>query len=83
MSDKRIPTAGRIVHFYDTLLRPHANNHVGAGPYAAIVTQAGESFVNLRVLSPLGDDWIEMSVEEKPENAGPSDDRYWSWPPRA
>ena len=85
MSDKQIPTVGRIVHYYSHTFGPDQNNGVGPGPYAAIVTQVipGGRYVNLRVLLPIGGSFNSTSVEEKPESAGPSDDRYWVWPPRA
>lgn len=74
------PTVGRIVHFFNTALPTDANNHVGPGPYAAIVTQVFDGpFVNLKVLVPFGDDLHEGSVPEKSEL---HDARYWTWPPR-
>lgn len=72
------PSVGRIVHFYNESLPASANNSIGVGPYAAIVTQAFEGpYVNLKVL-PYGDSWDEGSVSEKSEGGT----RYWVWPPR-
>lgn len=78
MSDR--PTVGRIVHFYNEALAPYGKNGIGAGPYAAIVTQTFPSgpYINLKVL-PYGDAWDEGSVNEKAEGST----RYWEWPPRA
>jgi hypothetical protein len=72
-------TVGRIVHFYNKMLDSNANNGIGHGPYAAIVTQDFGSgpYVNLKVL-PYGNAWDEGSVSEKTEGAT----RYWEWPPR-
>ena len=74
------PTVGRIVHFYNEALPPNANNGIGVGPYAAIVTQVFSSgpYVNLKVL-PYGNAWDEGSVSEKTEGIV---GRYWIWPPR-
>jgi len=74
------PTIGRIVHFFDAALRADANNHVGPGPYAAVVTQVFDgACVNLKVIVPFGDDRHEGSVPEK--KAGDYSARYWTWPP--
>lgn len=74
------PTIGRIVHFYDFTLAADANNSVGPGPYAAIVTQVfAGPYVNLKVFVPFGDDRHEGSVAEK--TGGTPASRYWTWPP--
>lgn len=77
MSDQK-PTVGRIVHFYNLSLDDAANNSIGKGPYAAVVTQTFPGpYVNLKVL-PYGASWDEGSVSEKAEGST----RYWEWPPR-
>jgi hypothetical protein len=80
------PTVGRIVHFYsDTLLRtgPHNGfNGQGAGPYAAIVTQAFDGgYINLKVTLPFAAAIDEGSVSEKGSPMATAG-RYWEWPPR-
>lgn len=73
------PTVGRIVHFYNDALDAGANNSIGKGPYAAIVTQSFDGpYVNLKVL-PYGAPWDEGSVGEKADGVT---GRYWTWPPR-
>lgn len=69
---------GHIVHFYNFNLSSDANNGIGVGPYAAIVTQAfNGGYLNLKIL-PYGNPWDEGSVQKKGE--GPMT-RYWDWPP--
>ena len=78
------PTIGSIVHFYNYALPAHANNHIGFGPYAAIITQVfNEHYVNLKVL-PYGDAWDEGSVLEHDHGARAetAPHRYWVWPPQ-
>jgi hypothetical protein len=80
------PTVGRIVHFYsEALTRTGPNNGfnaVGAGPYAAMVTQVFEAgFINLKIQPPFAAAFDEGSVSEKGSQFATAV-RYWEWPPR-
>jgi hypothetical protein len=79
------PTVGRIVHFYSEHLKNTGPNNgyngVGAGPYAAMVTQTNESFINLKIIPPFGAPFDEGSVSEKGSKFA-TVLRYWEWPPR-
>lgn len=72
-------TVGRIVHFYDRNKSADANNNIGQGPYAAIVSQVfSPSCANLLIVGYAGVVWGESSVLEQTEGAT----KYWCWPPR-
>jgi hypothetical protein len=94
-------SVGRIVHFYNESLATGASpnpgsagpgyNGVGAGPYAAIVTQVfsdaegNVTYCNLKVLPPFAPPFDEGSVSEKASTItnGLATSRYWEWPPRS
>ena len=75
------PSVGRIVHYFTEDPREHVNG-VGAGPYAAIVTQVfpESDFVNLTVLAPFQPQQCVGSVREK-SLAGVATS-WWEWPAR-
>ncbi len=78
------PTVGRIVHFYTTA-ESRQYNGVGAGPYAAIVTQVfdGSPYINLQVFAPFSGGADEGSVLHQDEaSALGALGRYWVYPPR-
>lgn len=75
----KIPSVGRIVHFYTLDRSKHANG-VDNGPYPAIVTQVGgNGQCNLKVLPPFRPNYDEGSVPEYDPIQAP--ERYWQWPP--
>lgn len=82
MSETRKPTVGDSVHFYEEGYSPSANNGMGAGPYAAKVTQVfddigdGDPYVNLTVFPPFAAPFYEGSVKR-------SGARRYEWPPLA
>lgn len=83
------PTVGRSVHFYSEAVanRPSGGgrgfNGVGAGPYAAVVTQVftdddgNVTYCNLKVFPPFAPPFDEGSVSE---GADKCPGRYWEWP---
>jgi len=76
------PTVGRIVHFYNDGFDAGANNSVGNGPYAAVITQVfkdsgdGDPYVNLTVFPPFAAPFYEGSVKL-------IGSRRYEWPPRS
>lgn len=55
---------GQIVHFYITDPAKQSNGH-GVGPYPAIVTQAGDTYANLKVLPPFAAPYDAGSVSHR------------------
>lgn len=85
MSTKMIPSVGRTVHYYSS---SWDYNGVGAGPYAAIITQVFENpadpasaYCNLTVFLPSG---APLNVGSVPQQGTMHDfgAQHWCQPPR-
>ena len=92
-------SVGRMVHFHapnwaDQACKPGSvgpgYNGMGAGPYAAVVTQVftdadgNVTFCNLKVLVPFATPVDVGSVPEKDTALhSTSGQSHWEWPPRS
>lgn len=83
------PAVGRVVHYYTRDTNKQSRG-VGAGPYAAVITQvfgvedgSVSSLVNLKVSPPNRDGYHVGSVHGEGGDTPLSDlHSWWIWPPR-